>query len=144
MGFNCYIDESGDEGINPGGSRWFVLGALIVRSDHDLKISEMIPRIKCMLKKDERSPLHWSHTKRHEHKLLICDEMSKEQWTFSCIIADKKHPSILNAAGLKEKWKLYCYATRLLLERISWFARDNGGTKAHIIFEQRTNINCRS
>ncbi|MFC1968879.1 DUF3800 domain-containing protein [Chloroflexota bacterium] len=28
MGLNCYIDESGDEGIDTGGTRWFILGII--------------------------------------------------------------------------------------------------------------------
>lgn len=37
MPFNCYIDESGDEGISTGGTRWFIMGAVIVDSKIDLK-----------------------------------------------------------------------------------------------------------
>jgi len=39
MDFNCYIDESGDEGMETGGSRWFILGALIVQWDLRTKLS---------------------------------------------------------------------------------------------------------
>lgn len=46
MDFNCYIDESGDEGIESGGSRWFILGALIVPKDTDLQTSTMVERVK--------------------------------------------------------------------------------------------------
>lgn len=140
MAFNCYIDESGDEGINTGGTRWFILGAIIVSDNLDLKTSEMITRIKVALNKSPQKPLHWADVRNHDKRLYICNELLSEDWAFSCVATDKTHPFIRVAEGLPEKWNLYFYSTRLLLERLSWYARDNGGLKAKLIFEKRTNM----
>lgn len=140
MGFNCYIDESGDEGIDTGGSRWFVLGALIVDSERDLQVSEMVSRIKTRFGRDPWWTLHWSDIRKHEQKLYVCQELRSEQWTFSCVVVDKTHPLIMSAIGLRKKWHLYFYTTRLLLERLSWYARDHGGQIATPIFEYRSNM----
>jgi len=140
MTFNCYIDETGDEGINTGGTRWFILGAVIVPEQIDLKTSTMIPRIKQRLGKDPKRPLRWSQIRNHDKRLYIFSELLTEDWMFSCVATDKNHPFIAQGAGLHEKWKLYFYSTRLLLERLSWYARDNGGQKAKLIFEKRTNM----
>ncbi|MBI2872042.1 MAG: DUF3800 domain-containing protein [Chloroflexi bacterium] len=140
MSHNVYIDESGDEGFQEGATRWFILGALIVPSALDLQTSTMIPRIKSKLGRDPKTPLHWSHVRSHDKRLYICAELLTEQWVFSCVISDKKHPTVQKANGLPEKWNLYFYSTRLLLERISWYVRDNGGGMAHLTFEKRTNM----
>ena len=140
MSFECYIDESGDEGIGTGGTRWFILGAIIVDDSIEPKTSGMIPRIKTTLGRDQKNPLHWTKIRNHDKRLYICSELLKEQWVFSCVATDKTHPFVQQAKGLPEKWNLYFYSTRLLLERLSWYSRDNGGGKAKLIFEKRTNM----
>lgn len=141
MGWNCYIDESGDEGVNTGGTRWFILGGLMVPADHDLEVSQMVSRVKQQLGHDDTWPLHWSKFKKHEDKLIVCRElMAEPSWTFIAVAIDKQHPTVLKALGYRKKWQLYCHMTRLLLERVSWFARDRGQGKARPIFEYRANM----
>jgi hypothetical protein len=140
MGYKCFIDESGDEGIDTGGTRWFILGAIIVDEKVEAKTSEVIPRIKTQLGRELKKPLHWTKIRNHDKRLFICSELLKEEWVFSCVVTDKTHPFVKRALGLPEKWKLYFYSTRLLLERISWYARDHGGEKASLVFEKRTNM----
>lgn len=48
------------------------------------------------------------------------------------------HPFITQSKGMKEKDVLYFYSARLLLERLSWYARDHGNGKAIPIFEYRS------
>jgi len=137
---NCYIDESGDEGINTGGTRWFILGALIVPKATDLQTSTMVPRIKDAFGKPPDWTLRWSDVRSHDKRLRICQELLTESWEFSCVAADKEHPMIRGSTGLRNKWALYNYATRLLLERLSWYARDHGGQRASLTFEHRRNM----
>ena len=136
---HCYIDECGDEGIGTGGSRWFILGALIVPAVADLQTSSMVARIKAGLGKDAQWTLHWRGMKKHDQKLFICQALLSEQWAFCAIATDKTHPSVMNAPGLKQKHQLYSYSARLLIERLSWWTRDHGYQKALPIFEQRSN-----
>ncbi len=138
MPLNCYIDEAGDEGIASGGSRWFMLGALIVPGASDLKSSSAVPRIKQRLGRPNAWPLHWARLNHHQ-KLFVCSELLTEQWTFCCVATDKSHASVVGAPGLRTKWYLYFYSTRLLLERLSWFARDAGDI-ASLVFEHRANM----
>lgn len=140
MAFRCFIDESGDEGIGTGGTRWFILGAVIVDDSIEFKTSQMIPRIRTTLGKNTNTTLHWTKIRNHDKRLYICRELLTEDWKFSCIVTDKTHPFIQKAKGLPEKWNLYFYSTRLLLERLSWYARDNSKEKAKLIFEKRTNM----
>jgi len=137
MAFNCYIDETGDDGIGTGGTRWFMLGAVIVPEENDYQTSNIIPEIKKVLNKKPEYVLRWSKIRHHDKRVRICTELMKEKWEFSCVLADKTHPNIQNADGLHQKWYLYFYSTRLLAERLSWYARDHGGQKAKLIFEKR-------
>lgn len=137
--FNCYIDETGDEGIETGGSRWFILGALIVRQDTDSQTSTMVRRVKQKFGHDDKFILQWKRIKKHSQKLYICQEYQTEQWTFTCVATDKTHQFITRGSGINIKQQLYNYSARLLLERLSWYARDNGNRKALPIFEYRSN-----
>ena len=77
--------------------------------------------------------------RKHDQKRYICKELQTEQWVFACVATDKTHPFIIQSRGLREKDVLYFYSARLLLERLSWYARDNGNGKAIPIFEYRSN-----
>ena len=141
MGYTFYIDESGDECIDKAwATRWFILGAIIVDKTVDLETSKVIPTIKNGLGRDPKRPLHWAHIRNHDKRLYICNQLLTAGWEFTSVIADKQHDTVRNAQGLPEKYHLYFYATRILFERLSWYAREHGGEKAHIVFEKRTNL----
>ena len=55
--YNVYIDESGDEGIKKG-SKYFILTALIVKKENDLKIAKNVDIIKQNLEMNIKSRLH--------------------------------------------------------------------------------------
>lgn len=140
MVYNCYIDEAGDEGIETGGSQWFMIGAIIVPIESDLDTCAMVSKVRSRLNRDDTYVVHWKNM-NHRQKLCICDEyMKQDDWEFCCAIADKTHPKVTQASGLKRKSYLYFYLTRFLLERLSWYARDNENRKAIPVFEHRTNI----
>lgn len=140
MSLHCYIDEAGDEGIETGGSRWFILGALVVPDVLDLQTGTAVSRIKKRFGKNDQWPLHWSQLKLHDRKRYVCQELLTEDWMFACVATDKTHPHVVQAAGLRGKYALYFYSARLLLERLSWYARDNGNERAIPIFEHRSNL----
>jgi hypothetical protein len=140
MAFICYIDESGDEGINCGGSRWFTVGALVVHDPIQEQTCSMVTRIRNKFNLREDQPLHWRDIKKHDKKLHVCKELLTEKWLYILIATDTTHPYIVEATGLKQKYAMYFYSVRLLLERLTWYARDNGNEKVVPIFEYRSNI----
>nr|VFK15525.1 MAG: Protein of unknown function (DUF3800) [Candidatus Kentron sp. LPFa]VFK30777.1 MAG: Protein of unknown function (DUF3800) [Candidatus Kentron sp. LPFa] len=72
VNFNCYIDEAGDEGIDTNGSRWFLIGAVLVRKDDDLKVSRAVDRVKALIgQRNKRKALHWRELKRNHSKRLV-------------------------------------------------------------------------
>lgn len=127
IGFRVYIDESGDEGFKfdqpgKGSSRWFVLSAIVTREEADLPTVKLVDHVRQRLNKPPRTPLHF-RTMKHEHRLPYVDEIGKADLRTISILVHK--PSI----GDPEKFTtqphlLYRYATRYLLERVSWLCRD--------------------
>lgn len=135
MEYKCYIDESGDEGIGTGGSRWFILGALIIPQEREDELKNIVIGIQQRL---EVKVLHWYKLKKHQQKIFLCQELLNGEWAYCCIATDKNHPNVLNAPNMKRKDQLYCYSVKLLFERLSWYARDNGNRIATPIFEYRS------
>lgn len=146
--FVVYIDESGDEGFvfkdnREGSSRWFVLSAVVTRKESDREIVQLVDRVRRELNKEPRKPLHFRNMK-HEHRLPYVAEIAKAKLRILTVAIHK--PSIQEAERFCERYRLYYYAVRLLLERISWFCRDHrlsedsGDGTAEVLFSNRAGM----
>ena len=134
------MDEAGDEGFTwrpdgSGASPWLVMTAVIVDAADDLAVSHAVDRIKARLNfPDARKPLHWVERRRHIQRKVIIQEVAGEPITVVVIGINKKAVTV---SFLKRSPALYLYATRLLLERVSWFVGD-AGARVDCVFENKT------
>ncbi|MDQ8188074.1 DUF3800 domain-containing protein [Pelagicoccus sp. SDUM812002] len=144
--FAVYIDESGDEGFvfrddGSGSSRWFVLSAAVIRKSNDLKMVECLKETREVLRKKPKTPLHFVDLK-HEQRVPYIKRVGKLPIRTVSVLIHK--PSIKEPEKFQsQKFLLYRYATRLLLERTSWLCRDHrkkdeGNGFADIIFSNRS------
>lgn len=139
--FNAYIDESGDNGFTwyddgTGSTRWFVLGAVVVRETNDRELSFVIDKIKERLNIPCEKPLHWVDRK-HKQRKYITELISNKEFTFITVGMDKFE--INPESKLREYPALYLYAARFLMERVSWFVDSHDGV-VNCIFEHRENL----
>jgi len=143
-GFQVYIDESGDEGFKfdqpgKGSSRWFVLSAVVTRAATDLETVKLVDRVRTTLGKPAREPLHFRKLK-HEHRLPYVAEIAQAKVRIVNLLVHK--PSIREPEKFtSEAHLLYRYATRYLLERVSWLCRDHRREQtdtAEVIFSNRS------
>ncbi|MHB1359800.1 MAG: DUF3800 domain-containing protein [Rhodocyclaceae bacterium] len=146
--FVVYIDESGDEGFvfnadGSGSSRWFVLSAAVIRKTNDLQMVSCLKDVREVLGKPPKTPLHFvdmKHEQRVPYIRRVCDLPIR---TVSVMI---HKPLIAEPEKFQNtKYLLYRYATRMLLERVSWLCRDQrqanqGDGFADIIFSNRSNM----
>ncbi|MDG2517370.1 DUF3800 domain-containing protein [Lysobacter soli] len=143
-GFNVYIDESGDEGFafkeqNRGSSRWFALSAVVTRAESDLETVKLVDEVRTLLNKKQRADLHFREMP-HPQRLPYVQRIAEARLRTVSVLVHK--PS-LDADRYSEKGLLYNYATRLLLERVSWLCRDHRRDPAHgakLIFSNRSNM----
>lgn len=146
--FRAYIDESGDEGFifkegGIGSSRWFVLSALVVRNENDLKVVQCLKEVRKLLSKPDKHALHFVDLK-HEQRVPYVRRVGELPVRTVNILIYK--PSIEEPEKFQStKYLLYRYATRLLLERVSWLCRDHriegkGDGSCDIIFSNRSNM----
>jgi hypothetical protein len=143
--FVVYIDESGDEGFSfgRGSSEWFVLCAVITKKANDLETVMLVDEARSQLGKRERQPLHFRDL-RHEQRLPLVARIAKADLRTICICVHK--PSLSEPETFQERFRLYFYTARYLLERVSWYcrdhttARDTGDGSAQIIFSNRSGM----
>lgn len=143
--FVVYIDESGDEGFlfGKGSSDWFVLSAVITRVARDLEVVKLVDNVRKKLGKPERKPLYFRDLK-HEQRIPYVDEIARADLRTVSVLAHK--PSLNEPEKFGERYRLYFYATRYLLERVSWYCRDRktvhdtGDGSASIVFSNRSGM----
>src|SRR5579863_10724023 len=118
--FNVYIDESGDEGFvfdefPKGSSKWFVISALIVHKDFDKNLRDAAASIRKTIGFAPKHTLHFADL-NHERRVHIVEKIASLPICVTNVIVHKQEiqkPEIFKAAA----FRLYFYATRLLLER---------------------------
>lgn len=145
--FVVYVDESGDEGFSfgRGSSEWFVLSAVITRRVEDLQLVKLVDEVRVALGKPERKPLHFRDL-RHEHRLPFVDKIANAPLRSISVCIRK--PSILEPEKFHERFRLYFYGARYLLERVSWYCRDRKGPRdlgdgsAALVLSNRSGMSC--
>lgn len=146
--FFVYVDESGDEGFTfkeggSGSSRWFVLSAVVIRQANDLHMVSCLKQVREVLSKAPKTPLHFVNLK-HEQRIPYIRRVGKLPIRTVNVLIYK--PLISEPEKFQNtKYLLYRYATRLLLERVSWLCRDyrlkeEGDGFCEIIFSNRSNM----
>lgn len=143
--FVVYIDESGDEGFqfDKGSPLWFVLSAVITEKSTDLETVKLIDAVRATLQRSDsdHDPLHFRKLK-HEQRLPLLKQISSADLKSIVVVVHK--PSINSPERFQQQRnQLYFYASRLLLERVSWYCRNRktphvlGDGSAEIIFSNR-------
>lgn len=144
--FVVYIDESGDEGFRflpreAGSSRWFVLSAVLFRKENDLEAVALLKKVRAAIGKDERKTLHFRELK-HEHRVPYARAIGEAPLRIVSVQVYK--PGLKDIEHFqRDAHKLYRYATRLLIERVSWLCKEHakpgvGDGTADLVFSNRT------
>jgi len=143
--FVVYIDESGDEGFSfaKGSSEWFVISAIITRKENDLATVKLVDEVRNRLEKPDKKPLHFRDLK-HEQRLPFIGEIAKAKLRIVSTLAHK--PSLKEPENFQERYRLYFYSIRYLLERVSWCCKENlkhddaGDGSAEVFFSNRSGM----
>lgn len=146
--FVAFIDESGDDGfvfLDPpdrASSEWFVLSAAIVRAANELSAIRHVNEAISPIETQRKSPMHFTAL-RHEQRIPITHRIANSAFKVITILVNKR--TLGDAHGLNRGRRLYFYATRFLLERISWLARDSripnsGDGRTKLVFSKCKNL----
>jgi Protein of unknown function (DUF3800) len=145
--YRVYIDEAGDRGRASGSSEHFVVSAVVVRDENDAAVREQLNTSKALLGFQPETVLHFRKLS-HSKKVKICQEIGG--FSVGCIISTvvcKRRLEPFASSGLSylsNPDPLYLWAVRLVLERISWFVRDDGGGSALVTFAHLTRFKAKN
>lgn len=143
--FIAYIDESGDEGLefHPGVSEWLVLSAVVTKAATDVDTVKLVDDFRQQFELHPRKQLHFRRL-GHTRRLSLIDLIaSADLMTISVLI---HKPSLTFPEKFEERNRLYFYGVRYLLERVSWYCRDNswrvgtGDGSVQIVFSKRDDL----
>lgn len=146
--FRAYIDESGDEGfrfraapMDSASSDWFVLGALVTRKRADVDTVRLVDRVRAEFGLPPKKHIHWKDL-NHARKVRYAQLIATLRVRAVAVCVHK--PSLQEPETFRERYRLYFYAVRYLLERLSWLARDRhnpatwgGDGSAQVVFSNR-------
>lgn len=147
--FTVFVDESGDEGFvfrdppEKGSSDWFVVTAVLTFATQQDRVIGLADRIRESIGIKGKGIIHFADLS-HEKRVRVLHEMQSENLRYVSVLIDKRaisHPERFTA----QRGRLYYYAVRLLLERVSWLCRDTArkhsfGPEAKVIFEHRKRL----
>lgn len=128
--FNCYVDESGDEGFNfgKGSSPWFIISGILVRKelDRDLgnSIHEFINDFYLSAKNNPPKNLHWMHLS-YTPRLSYVQHISRKDYK-QFVVALRKD-RLDKAVYINQPIVLYRYGFKMLVERISRYVQTQAG-----------------
>lgn len=120
-----------------------MLSAAVIRQENDLEMVSCLKRVREVLQKPPKTPLHFVDLK-HEQRVPYIRQVGKLPIRSVSVLVYK--PIIDAPENFQStKYLLYRYATRLLLERVSWLCRDQyregkGGVDCEVIFSNRSNM----
>jgi hypothetical protein len=148
--FTVFVDESGCEGFTfrdhpqRGSSDWFVVSAVITMSANQAEIRGLADRIRENLKMEKQALLHWTDLS-HERRVCAYSDMARANIRLISILINKREIKDVDTFT-QARGRLYYYAVRLLLERVSWLCRDTAkkrllsNPRAKVIFEHRKRL----
>lgn len=126
VNYTVYIDEAGDLGVNRG-TKWFVISAVIVPTAEEPSIRATLSAIKS---KFNLKDIHLRKMNDFYKTAYIISQVKKHTFTTVNILMDT------DICPLKDSITTYNYMCRFLLERVSWFLRDNN-SKANVVLSSR-------
>jgi hypothetical protein len=140
--FIAYIDESGCDGFrhDKGSTHWLVLAAAVFRAENELSGVRVVDAVRHELNKDPKKDLHFDHL-THDQRVVYASRVASTSLRGIAVAIHK--PSLTDKGTFQVKGRLYNYAVRYLVERISWLCTtarnrdDVGDGKVDLVFSHR-------
>lgn len=144
--YRVYIDESGDRGMKPESSEYFVVAAVIVKDRHDADLRADLANIRRVIRRPEGHVLHFRKM-AHATRAKVTAEIGKSHAdAITSVVMCKRLLSSQSGPGgasyISIPDPMYLFALKMLWERVSWFVRDDGrrdgkpGSAAKVTFAQ--------
>jgi hypothetical protein len=110
------------------------MSGVLIPEDNLSHAAAMLAQLRVDLGRPPGATLHWRNIKQHSQKIRVAQAIGTGDYVTVCsVVVCKRH---LASTNMNDD-QAYLYTMRYLLERMSWFARDNDYdldyTLAHIV-----------
>ncbi|MEX1143057.1 MAG: DUF3800 domain-containing protein [Thermoleophilaceae bacterium] len=137
MSWRIYIDEAGDRGVSEQSSAHFVASAVAVRDSDDARARAELDRLRDSLGRQPGQVLHFQRFS-HSQRLKAVQDLTASSIAaiFNVVLCKRgfSEPAPGDVSYIVNPDPMYLWAVRLLLERVSWFVRDQGDGPAITTF----------
>jgi hypothetical protein len=139
-----YVDESGDRGMKPNSSDHFVVSAILVRDSDDAQVRTELAALSQALGRHAGQVLHFRNL-THSQKIKATQDLAASSvQAITNVVVCKRHLQGVGPAGnatlITRADPMLLWAMRLLLERVSWYIRDHGGSTSIVTFAHIKNF----
>jgi hypothetical protein len=131
-----YVDEAGEEGFKDTSSEWFILGGALHTNADKKACCDCYDAFKA-----ERKNQDWFfhfQTRQHDERLAFIKAIGAAPYQGMAVMFHKR--SIDNQDRFKQKYWLYFYALRFLLERATKWAEQTAKEPLHLMLSSRKGL----
>ncbi|MBI2714071.1 MAG: DUF3800 domain-containing protein [Rhizobiales bacterium] len=126
--FVALIDESGDDGLGKfrepgqqgGQTSWLVISACVYRIKREREVVGWRDSILAKMPEKKGRVLHFEGL-THQQRIVAAQSVGQFPLRLMSVLSNKR---TIEPGTYTQKNQLYFYLTRYLIERISWFCRD--------------------
>lgn len=130
--FHVFVDETGERSLRPRTKPVFAVSAVMVPDTHLRQAHGLLDRINADLGKAPGTTLHWAtNIKQHHQRKHVAQLLARAHIGVTNVLVVKG--ALTQRTGLYDGARIYNYAIRRLLERVSWMAADRNG-EIHLTF----------
>lgn len=134
---HVFVDESGDDGFSPSSTEWLVLAAVCFKDQELSGLSSKWRGCRVAAGRLAEHSLQWKNL-GHSARKVVSQHIADLPGKIIAVAAHK--PSLTAEQMLRLRCpRLYSLLTKLLTERISWYARECNEA-ANITFEDRPQV----
>jgi len=137
----CFVDESGDEGINRG-SRYFIVGAVVAAKVDVAAIEGDFANLRTEMRMQPKDPVHFRNLSHPNRKHASARIGAQPRIAVAAVISDTQNipdPTWGPTLTRPKNW-LYHYMTRYLVERVGRIVIGTGGTGVDVMFSNRSSL----
>jgi len=130
----AYVDESGDPGLNTvkpidqkGSSEWMVIGATVILSHRETSVPTWVKDIVSGFHGHQKYGFHFRDLNPAK-KRVVCTSLASLPFRVFAVASNKKNMKGYEnpyADKLSDDNWFYCWLTRLLLERVTLFVKED-------------------
>jgi hypothetical protein len=123
---DAFIDESGQRSTTSKSSDHFVMSAVVIAPSELPEAATLLANMRLALRRGPSDEISWKKLRSHADRLKASQMLGQSNTRISSVIVCKRDFDPIFGGSVPDEDFAYLYTFRLLLERLSWLARDRG------------------